>query len=216
LNAGASGPKLAIINRRRFVLHVHAFLLEETTMTHLCNRAALSALLAGLIFAAPLAARPPETTIDDLRKDVRKMSEDIAALAKAVQLGGTAIKADMDDLKDRMSRLESDVRRVTRELDDLRSRPTTRGSLSVDPIGPATVAPVVPATGTVRLENRLGVTATAYIDGVAYSVPALSVVTLRGRPVGSFVYQTTAEGFGMRAPTRTSLAGGETLTLTIY
>jgi hypothetical protein len=181
--------------------------------------AGLSALLAALIFAAPVAAGGPEkkpTTIDDLAKQLDLMKASLDARLDKIEEGhrldAKAIASDITELREKVARLERALRRNTDDIRDLHSRSETRGSLSVDPLGPAARA----ATGTLRLENRLGVQATAIIDGVAYTVPALSVVTLRNRPAGALTYQTTAEGFGMRAPTRTTLGANETLTLTIY
>jgi hypothetical protein len=178
-------------------------------MMHLGKRAGLSALLAALIFAAPLMAADPEKSNVDLAKEIRDLRKDVADLAKAVRLGGEAIKADMTALEDRLTKVERAVRRNTADIRDLRSSPETRGTLSVDPIVPV-------ATGTVRLENRLGVPATVTLNGVAYSVPALRTATVARIPAGPITYEANAPGMGEGVPVRSRLSANETLTVTIF
>ena len=86
--------------------------------------------------------------------------------------------------------------------------PTPRISASFTP-GPP------PLVGTLRLDNRLGVTATVYVDGVPYTVPPFSVRTMT-RPAGGLVYEATAEGRGMGPAIRSALGANETLTVTVY
>jgi hypothetical protein len=215
LNADTIDPKLAIIDRRRFVLHVHAFLPEETTMTHLCKRAGLTALLAALIFAAPLAAADPEKPKPDLAKKIDLLTQAVAAMQdqlrdiEEVRREDTKkIGDDINSLRRKVDQLERQIRRNAEEISDLRSKADTRSSLSVDPI--------VPVTGTVRLMNRLAVPATVTINGVAYSVPALNATLVRGIPAGALTYVANAPGMGEGVPVRSRVNANETLTITIF
>jgi hypothetical protein len=44
----------------------------------------------------------------------------------------------------------------------------------------------------------------------------MSVRVLRNQPAGTFVYDLSAEGFGLTPPRRRALGANETWTLTIY
>jgi hypothetical protein len=172
--------------------------------------AALTVLVA-LLVGSLATARPPEEP-DDVRKLLKELKEELAEMRKARALENQVIRQQMNDFRDRLDTVERRLDRVTRRDyyydPDRLSSPSTRGSLSITP------APF--RSGRIRLDNRLGVEALVTIDGIAYTVPPLSVRELRDQPAGRFTYDVTADGYGVSSQRRRTLASGETWTLTIY
>ena len=71
------------------------------------------------------------------------------------------------------------------------------------------------ATGTIRLENRSGVSATVLLAGRSYVVPPLQSVVVP-QYAGNFTYEVLAEGYGVIRPALTrALGAGETFSIFI-
>jgi hypothetical protein len=172
-------------------------------MTRPGKTAGVLALLAALLIGSPVSAQNSDTYRNrDLRDQVRELREELANLRRSYE----------DDIKmsnHELRRLSAQLDRIERRLSELSSTTSARTSRFLDPD-----VPVVGA-GTIRLVNRLAVTATVTIDGVTYTVPPLSTTTLRNQPTGMITYSVTATGFGVRTR-RTPVRANETLTLTIY
>jgi hypothetical protein len=157
------------------------------------------ALAAALFIGSPSWAADAEFKDSDLRKEVRELREELAAMRALHRANNLTLRL----LDERLSRLEESMARLS-------TGPVRRSAGAFDPLAPVT------ATGAIRLDNRLAVPATVVIDGVAYSVPAFSMRTLPGQPASEITYQVTALGFGMGAPVRTPVVANQTLTLTIH
>jgi len=141
---------------------------------------------------------PPNGGKDDLREDIRQLREEVAKL-RALQMERDKLAAlEFQALSARLSRIEDSLRRL--------ETPKATGTYSSS----------FPSRGNIRIDNRLGVRAQITIDNVSYTIPALTVQTLRDRPAGSFVYEVTADGYGITTPKRATLVANDTWTLTIY
>jgi hypothetical protein len=165
-------------------------------MRHQGKAAAVIAVLAALAVGTLVNARPPEDE-GDVKQQLQRLRDEVDTLRKRVELDRQATNDRFADIGTKLDRIEGLLRggngRVAR---------------SIDP------APL--RAGTIRLDNRLGVEARVTIDGASYTVAPLSVRVLRNQPVGSFVYDLTAEGFGATPSRRRTLGANETWTLTIY
>lgn len=175
-------------------------------MKHQESIAQALAILAALLVGSLTSARPPEDpppppAEDEVRKLLKDLKEELADLRKTRELERQANRDQMNEIRDRLDRLE-------RRVDRLSDTSSTRGALYN--------IPEPTRRGTIRLDNRLGVEARVTIDGVSYTIAPLSVRVLPDQPAGSFTYEVTAEGYGLTAPRRTTLASGERWTLTIY
>jgi hypothetical protein len=163
------------------------------------TRITLSALL-GLVLAGAAPAADPGTA-DDLARELKALREEVAALRRTVERESRLNNAEMELLTKRVERIEKSIKELSGRSGPYRSEFT--------PSAPRT------ALGTIKLDNRLPVAAQVVLDGVTYSVPALGTRTISGRRTGTVSYQVTADGYGWGPLTRTTLASGETLTLTI-
>ncbi|MFM7150350.1 MAG: hypothetical protein ACKO23_10950 [Gemmataceae bacterium] len=112
-------------------------------------------------------------------------------------------RIEMKLLSERLDQLEQMVGKTSR---------STRIAGTIDP----TRALIPAATGAIRLDNRLGVRARVTLDGVVHILAPFSTKMVREVPAGTVTYDVTADGFGQSSLKRTSLAGNETLTVTIY
>ncbi|MFO0844021.1 MAG: hypothetical protein U0797_16745 [Gemmataceae bacterium] len=164
-------------------------------MRHKGPTAAVIAVLAALTVGNLVDARPPENE-DDVPTQLKMLREELDTLRKRVEL-------DRQVTRDKLADIDAKLDRITGMLGN-----GTRTARSIDP------APL--RTGTIRLDNRLGVEARVSIDGTAYTVAPLSVRVLRNQPAGPFVYDLTADGFGASAARQRRLGPNETWTLTIY
>jgi hypothetical protein len=170
-------------------------------MTNRTMKAGLMAVMVALLVGSAAWSRPPETD-EDLRRDVRDLKEDLARLRRDVEL-------DRREAAKQAQRLEERLERMTLALERL----SGTGPASSRPS--MAFSPARRVTGTIRLENRLGVNAQVTIDGIVYTIAPRSVRLLRDQPAGAFSYDVTADGFGV-ASYRSSLATNETLTVTVY
>lgn len=175
-------------------------------MMHQRTLAAVFTVLAALAIGSVVHARPPETD-DDLRRQLKDLKDQVDTLKQSVELDRQAIRNRLSDLDDKLGRIEL----------------LLRGSAIGSAASPAVpyrqsriVEPIQGRYGNIRLDNRLGVTAEVTIDGTTFSVPPLSTRLLRNQPAGQFVYDVTADGFGITSPRRTTLTENTTWTLTIY
>jgi len=157
------------------------------------------ALLLTLALAGAAAANP-ELPPDPLAKEIRELREEVASLRRLDR----ATSAEVKLLTERLERIEKSLKELSSRSGPFRSEFT-----------PATPRVAI-GTGTLRLDNRLPVTAYVTIDGVEYSVAPQTVRRLTGRAAGTIGYSITADGMGVGPMTRTPLAAGESLTLTIY
>jgi hypothetical protein len=57
-----------------------------------------------------------------------------------------------------------------------------------------------PQTGTIRLENRLGMAATILINDVPYRLQPFQNMSLPTQPAGTFTYEVLVDGFGSLQP----------------
>jgi hypothetical protein len=175
-------------------------------MTRTGKTAGVLALLAALLIGSPVSAGDSDTPLKDqvrdLRAEIAKLRREIANLRRLHEIDSQASNRELELLTRRMERIE-------RSLERLSSTPTERTSRFFDPRATTD-------TGTIRLVNRLGVTATVTIDGVDYNIPPFSTRTIRNQPAGTISYSRTAVGFGLSRTRRTTLRPNETLTLTIY
>jgi hypothetical protein len=173
-------------------------------MKNIGMRVGLAALVAVLFIGSPSRANDPELKNDDVSKALRELRADLEkmkTLHKMTNLELSLMNARLDRIEQALARLSAAA--------------STRTASSFTPGGPGAPAATA-ATGTVRLDNRLAVTASVTIDGTVYTVPAFSVRDLVGVPAGAITYSVTADGYGVRPAVRTPLAANERLTLTIY
>jgi hypothetical protein len=164
----------------------------------------LAALLAALFVGPKALAFPPEEQGEKgekVEKDLADLKREVAELRKLRELDGKLASVEMKLLNERLDRIERTLARLGPPV-------STRVSSSF--------APDRVPRGTVRLDNRLPVTASVTLNGATYSVPPFTVQVVRDQPAGSIIYDVLAAGFGLRPPVRTPLAANETLTLTIY
>lgn len=164
-------------------------------------KAGLLAVAVALLLGSPAWSRPTETEAD-LRRELRELREDLKRLKQDVDLDRLAAAAQARRLEDRLDRMASALEKLA-GTGTVSSRPSMSFS------------PARAATGTIRLDNRMNVRASVTIDGIVYTIPPRSSRVLRDQPAGAFSYDVTADGYG-QASYNSSLAGNETLTVTVY
>ena len=164
-------------------------------------KAGLLAVAVAILLGSPAWGRPPEAD-DAVQRDLRNLREDLARLKRDVEL-------DRREAAAQARRLEARLERITLALEKL----SGTGTISSRPS--MSLSPARTSTGTIRLDNRMNVRARVTIDGIVYTIPPRTVQTLRDQPAGAFTYSVTAAGFG-QASYNSSLAGNETLTVTVY
>jgi hypothetical protein len=178
-------------------------------MTHQSKIAAALALLAALLIGSPAPAGDSDSPKQDLKDRLLKLEDKVERLLLASDLTNTELKAlnaEMRTMRERLDRIRATLRRIES------SSPASRTSRFFDPLAPA---PLPAARGTVRLDNRMPVTATWTIDGVSYSVAPFSFRTLTDRPVGALTYSVTGTNMGIKT-VETTVRPNETLTLTAF
>lgn len=162
----------------------------------------IPALLAVLVVVGPAPSVEPEIKEDTILKELRDLRSEIAALRRQREMDAKLNAFDMKLLSERLDRIEKSLE-----------------SLSAERTGPVRSSfkrTIDDGTGSIRLDNRLPVTAYVTIDGTRYMVEPYSIRILRNQPVGPLNYTVSGAGMGVGPTTRSSLAAGETLTLTIY
>ncbi len=169
-------------------------------MTRRGKIAGVLTLLAALLIGSPAPAGESYGESKDLRQQVADLREELAQLRRSYDRDSRLVNAELKLVDARLARIERALDRMTAGRVESTSRFEREG---------------VVGTGTIRLDNRLGVTAWVTIDGVRYSVPPFRSRLLRDRPAGTVTYSVTANGFGVRPTVRTPLSANETLTLTV-
>jgi hypothetical protein len=172
-------------------------------MMHHGILAGIAALVAVLFAGAPIRAGNPEL-LDEMRKEIRELKEDMANLRRSVLRDNELANREMKLLHERMARIEDSMARLA-------APPPGASTRSASSFTPAAPMP----TGTIRLYNTMPTEATLYVDGVGYAVPPFSVRTLPNHPVGAITYQASSIG-GIGPTVRSTLAPNETLTVRIY
>lgn len=146
-----------------------------------------------LLALALTASAGPELTTEDLKTELDTLRKQIAELKRTREI-------DLKYLGDRLDRIEALIQRLGASATPSTSRFT-----------PASTT----GRGTIRLENRMGVTGYVTLEGISYSVPALSTRTIRDLPIGSITYTLGGEGLATGPETRSRLNAGERLTITL-
>jgi hypothetical protein len=171
-------------------------------MTRTAPLFGLAALLAAALLLPTARAADPELKGEEVLKELRELRREVAELRKARDRDSRLLAAEMRLLDERLERLERNLARLAPTV-------TTRVSSSFTPEGRL-------PRGSIRLDNRLGVTASVVVNGVPHSVSPGSVLLLRDQPAGPFTYEVAADGWAIRPPARSSVTANETLTLVIY
>ena len=158
------------------------------------TRLAMLAGFVALFAAVPASADDSDT--NPLVRQVRELRNEIAALRDAQQRDARATAAEMRLLHERLDRMEGIMDRMAKR-------------------GPVSTFKRSVRTGTLVLDNRLGVNAYATVNGVSYAVAPFSIRRVPLAP-GSIGYTLTADGRGVRPLVQSSLAAGGTLTIKIF
>ncbi len=165
--------------------------------------AALVAVLCAFGAGSPAPAGEKDAKERSREDLVLRQLEELRKEVADLRISTAGARLDLKDLSDRLAAIE-------RRLDRLATPSTSsRPAFSFDPAQQL-------ATGTIRLDNRLGVRAHVTIDGVIYTVPPHSVQELRNQPARRLNYYWTADGYGTSPQLTTTLAPRERWTLTIY
>ncbi|MFO0926470.1 MAG: hypothetical protein U0736_05450 [Gemmataceae bacterium] len=163
--------------------------------------AALLTLIVALLLGPQVWAVDPERSAADLRAEIESLRKKIDLLQQTVEADRKLLE-DSVTVMDRIARrLEEIDRRIDRVNTTTGLRPRVSSGVSY---------------ATIRLDNRLTVDAEAIIDGVTYTVPALSQVNVPNQRERVITYQVTGTGYGLSATKVATLRAGETWTLTIY
>jgi hypothetical protein len=162
----------------------------------------LAALLALAVplFAPARAAADPEEKKSDTQRQLEEVRAELEKLRELTLLQGRMQALEMKLINERLDRIEAGLARM--------STASTRRASSFTPDEPV-------RRGTLRLSNRLPVTAFVTVNGVTYSVPPFGLRTLRDQPTGALSYEVTATGYYNRAASTTTLGAEETLTVNI-
>jgi hypothetical protein len=166
---------------------------------NLLGLAALLALAVPLL-APARAAADAELRKSDTQRQLEEVRAEIEKLRELTQIHSRMQALELKLLHERLDRIEAGLARLTSE--------GTRRASSFTPSEPV-------RRGTLRLSNRLPVTAFVTVNGVTYSVPPFGLRTLRDVPVGALSYEVTATGYYNRAASTTTLGAEETLTVNI-
>jgi hypothetical protein len=160
--------------------------------------------LAALLLTATsaLAADSDATDkgkLDKILEEVRGLRRDMETLDGRMSQMGKEIAKDVTDLRRRVEALEQAADRQS-------SAPRTRSSYF-------TPSEALPATATLRLQNRSGSAATVFLNGQAIQVAPFSVRTLPAFPAGPFTYEVHADGFVIQPLVNRAVAANETFSI---
>ncbi len=166
--------------------------------------AGIAALIVVLFSGSPVSANDselaPKITLEDLRKEIRELKEDITLLRRSALRNSELTNNELKLMNERMARIEDALARLSPGV-------STRSAASFTPAPPA-------ATGTLRLMNTMATTATVVVDNVAYTVPPFSERSLANRPAGPITYQVSNIG-GVSQAVRSVIVANERLTVWI-
>jgi hypothetical protein len=167
------------------------------------TRYTMPALLIILVAAGAATAADPELRDEAILREVRELREQVAALRRLREMDAKMNALDMRLLNERLDRIEKSLEKLATSRSEFTPRSTFKRSVDS-------------GTGTIKLDNRLPVTAFVTIDGTLHTVDPFGVRFLRGQAAGSLTYTVGGAGRETGPRTRSSLAAGETLTLTIF
>jgi hypothetical protein len=168
---------------------------------------------------------------DGLREDFKKVGADIQSLKGEIkdakmesQLAISTLQRQVNDLKTDLDglkrRMQSELRLYPAadkdSLDDLRARIAELERTCSRLQGRPRVAmfPPAPVTGRVLLVNTYPYEILFIVNAQSQRVPPGATVTMENVPAGAITYEAIAPFHGVVARTTTTLAAGETLTLT--
>jgi hypothetical protein len=161
----------------------------------------LAALVAlALLSAPPRATADPELDRAETQRQLDNLRKQIVVLRGLAEAERATTELEMRQVRERLDRIERALARL--------SSTSTRSASSFTPSDPLT-------RSTLRLSNRLPVTAYVSVNGVTYSVPPFGLRTLRNVPLGAVTYEVSATGYYARAAATTTLVADETLTVNI-
>lgn len=150
-----------------------------------------------------------EQRLEALEKNTQRVSPFPADVTEAVKVPDMRLLQDLEALRRELELARSAQEALNRQLSDgvtdLRSRTAAlearvdaleRSSRRISPFPVQTAV----QTGTIRLENRLGVGAMISVNGVSYRLPPFQAQDLPGQPAGTFTYEVLVDGFGQLTP----------------
>jgi hypothetical protein len=149
--------------------------LEGDTTMNCCHK------LTGLLALGLFALMPAVVSAQEIKK------ADIDALRTDLALMREAHREQMKLLLDQLVEMRSRITALEQKADTLQ-KAQVRTSF----------AP--PQTGTIRLENRLGMPAMILINDVPYRLQPFQTMSLPAQPVGTFNYEVLVDGFGSLQP----------------
>ncbi len=179
-------------------------------MTQRWQLLGLSTVLVAALAVAPARAADPELSkltdsqkLDRLLDQVRDLNKSLADLERRSDLKVQVVQERINDLNDRIRRLEGDIEGLRGQLSATR----TSGFA-----GPAGAAVPAPTTGTIRLRNTFPTDQSIVVNGVSYQLAPGEMRDIPGQPPGTFSYEV----LGVMARKLVALAPGETVTITVY
>jgi hypothetical protein len=149
-------------------------------------------------------------------KDLPELRQRIKTLEGALPdtLKIPAMEAELQRLgkavNDLGSQLEA-LQKSSQRLDEKMRNQDARVARALEPRpGPS------PTAGTIKLQNRSGVSATVVIDNRGYVLAPFETRLLENRPLGSFTYEVLADAFGViQAPVARTLNPEEVFVIQI-
>jgi len=160
------------------------------------SRKVLAFLALGVFLILPGAASadpPPPPTAEQLKKDLEKQQRINEQLSKQIEEQRALVNAlaDIESLKQRVKELEKLVivhdDLIKQKLEAMQKE---QRRISMSP----------PQSGTIRLENRLGVPATIIVNDVPYRLQPFQTRDLVSQPAGTFTFEALVEGEGLVQP----------------
>jgi hypothetical protein len=167
-------------------------------------------LLKGDALIAKASIQKAQEKIDQLEKDMAQTLREVAKLHLEVDdlrkrapsvtqaLYPPPDKANLDDIRSRLGKIELDLARIAS---------SSRTSLSPPPV-------LLPApVGRLRLINDYSEDLLFLVNGRSYRVAPGTTEVLEGVPAGAFTYEVISPTWGLRARNTPVLAAGEMFTI---
>jgi len=120
------------------------------------------------------------TTLDGALANTLKLEGDVQKLTRTVADLNSQLKALQDSYQRLDERLRMQDARIAKSFEPRPPEPRPNGT-----------------TGTIKLQNRSGVSATVVVDNRGYVLGPFETRLLENRPLGSFSYEVIAENFGV-------------------
>jgi hypothetical protein len=174
-------------------------------MLHTWKLLGLNLLLATSLAAAPTAAGADTADakkLDEIKEELKGLSaikEDLKNIQKQLELSAQAAIRDSNELREKISRLE-------KQLKDLETR------LGQASARTAYSSPVGTATGRIRLINSYVEPTRIRVNDRVYPLEPGQTLTLDNQPVGGFTYEV----LGIQGPLVRVLGANETYTIYVY